>query len=386
MKWTIEHTRRKTGRMLAGAAGGLADSLRVPDAYVRAAFITLLTVWGLGAFLYVGLWLVSFDRVEDREVEQVDPGRGFGLGLAFLGLLLLLGAVGLWPSAGLVLTAGALAFGTAALTDRSRPGPLAALMDPTVGRPSLARMIVGSLLLVVGASMFFASFGRASRFGDVLIAVALTGLGALVAFGPWVRRVAADLGAERQERIRQEERAEVAAHLHDSVLQTLALIQRSDDPSRMAILARRQEAELRDWLYGHAPLAGADLVSAALRNAALKVESDHQIPVDVVTVGDHPVDEASAALVGAATEAMVNAAKHSGAERMSLYFEAEEGRLAVYVTDQGSGFNPAAAVSEGRGIARSIRSRLEKAGGEVDIVSELGEGTEVAMSLPVSAG
>lgn len=177
----------------------------------------------------------------------------------------------------------------------------------------------------------------------------------------------------------------MAAHLHDSVLQTLALIQRSDDPARMAILARHQEAELRDWLYGNAPLDGIDMVSTALKSAAARVEADHQIPVEVVTVGDYPVDEASRSLVGAASEAMVNAAKHSGADRMSLFLEADERSLSVIVTDQGKGFDVASVNSDRKGIADSIRSRVEKAGGTVEIISEPGEGTEVVLSMRLEA-
>lgn len=382
---SFEFSRRKTNRVVAGVAGGISDTLGIADGYVRAAFLTLLTVWGLGGFLYVGLWLFAYDRVEDRDVDQVKNHQGMGLALAFLGLLLLLQAIGWWPNIALVVTAGALSFGTAALTDSSRPGPLAALMDPNVDRPSRTRVILGVVLLFGGGSIFFASVGARLSFGPVFAAILLTGLGIFVAFGPWVRRLAADLAEERNERVRQEERAEVAAHLHDSVLQTLALIQRSDDPARMAILARHQESELRDWLYGQAPLDGVDLVSTALKNAASRVEEDHQIPVEVVTVGDHPLDESSSALVGAAAEAMVNAAKHSGADRMSLYFEADGAELLVYVTDQGTGFDLGSVNSDRKGIAESIRSRVEKAGGSVEINSETGEGTEVVLSMPVEA-
>lgn len=380
---STEFSRRKTNRVVAGVAGGIADALGVSDSYVRAAFLTLLTVWGLGGLLYVGLWLFAYDRVDDREVDQVKSSQGTGLALAFLGLLLFLQAIGWWPNTALVVTAGALSFGTAALTDSSRPGPLTALLDPNVDRPSRTRVVLGVVLLIGGGAIFFSSIGARLSFGPVFAAILLTGLGIFVAFGPWVRRLAADLAEERNERIRQEERAEVAAHLHDSVLQTLALIQRSDDPARMAILARHQESELRDWLYGQAPLDGVDLVSTALKNAASRVEADHQIPVNVVTVGDHHLDESSAALVGAATEAMVNAAKHSGADRMSLYFEAGVNELQVYVTDQGRGFDPGSVNSDRKGIADSIRSRMEKAGGTVEITSEAGEGTEVVLSMPV---
>lgn len=351
------------------------------DGYVRAAFLTLLTVWGLGALLYLVAWLLTLEKVGDAEPVPVDSGKAIGLGVAFMGLLFFLGAIDLWPNTVLVLTTGALTFGTAAITDPSSPGPLAALMSPGVERVSRVRMMIGLGLLIGGIVMFSATVGRVFEFGVVFVAVILTGLGVLIAFGPWVRRLLSDLGEERSERARQEERAEVAAHLHDSVLQTLALIQRSDDPHRMAMLARHQESELRDWLYGTAPLDGVDLVSTALKQAATRVEQDFQIPVDVVTVGDHPVGERTRALVAAASEAMVNAAKHSGADRMSLYMEVEEDAVEVYVTDQGTGFDPKSVPSDRKGIAESIMSRMGKAGGTVEIDSEPGEGTEVLLRM-----
>jgi len=373
--------RRQSSRMIAGVAGGLADTLGVRDGYVRAAFVTLLTVWGLGGVLYLILWTATFDKVEDREAEAVDTGRAVGLGIAFVSVLFLMGALDMWPNGVLVLTAGALSFGTAAITDPSSPGPFAALLDPSAQRVSKVRLILGVLLLVGGIVMFATVVGQVFEFGIVFLAVFLTGLGIFVAFGPWVRRLLTDLSAERSERIRQEERAEVAAHLHDSVLQTLALIQRSDDPHRMAMLARHQESELRDWLYGTVPLDGVDLMSTALKRAASRVEEDFQIPVDLVTVGDHPVEERTRALLAAATEAMVNAAKHSGASRMSLFFEVEDDSLGVYVTDQGRGFDPGAIPKDRKGISQSIRSRMAKIGGTVDIESEPGEGTEVMLRL-----
>lgn len=373
--------RRRSNRIVAGVAGGIADTLGVRDGYVRAAFITLVTIWGLGLILYLGLWLATYERVIDEEVELVESRRAIGLGVAFTGFLFLLGAVGLWPNPVLVIATAALAFGTAAITDPSSPGPLVALMNPDVERVSRPRLVLGSLLLIGGIVMFSSALGQVFEFGIVFLAVFLTGLGIAIAFGPWVRRLLMDLGEERSERIRQEERAEVAAHLHDSVLQTLALIQRTDDPQRMAILARHQETELRDWLYGTAPLDGVDLVSTALKQAATRVEGDFQIPIDVVSVGDVPVDERTRAVVAAASEAMVNAAKHSGADRMSLFLEVEDGLLEVYVTDQGKGFDVDSIPRDRKGISESIRSRMEKAGGTAQIESEPGEGTEVLLRL-----
>ncbi|MGH8873361.1 MAG: ATP-binding protein [Acidimicrobiia bacterium] len=382
----LQFRRRGRDRVVAGVAGGLADTLGVSDAFVRAGFVTLSMVWGLGVVVYLGMWLMVLDRVEDTEPEPVTPHQALGLGIAFAGLMLLLGAAGWWPSNALVLTIGALAFGTAALTDRNMPGPLAALIDPSVARPGRLRMLVGVGLLIGGLAVFSANVGPIYEIGPVVLAVTLTGIGILIAFGPWVTRLARDLGTERRERIRQEERAEMAAHLHDSVLQTLALIQRSDDPARMSILARHQESELRDWLYGNAPLDGADLLSTALREAARRIEADHQVPIDVVVVGDHPLNETTRALLGAASEAMVNAAKHSGAERVSLYFEAEDDELVVYVTDQGRGFETNGVARDRRGIAASIKARVERAGGVAAVESEPGEGTEVVLRMPVSSG
>lgn len=372
--------RRRSNRVIAGVAGGLADALGVRDGYVRAAFVTLLTVWGLGALLYVILWIVTFERVQDQEVDLVDTTRAVGLGVAFLGLMFMMGAIGLWPNGVLVMTAGALSFGVAALTDPSSPGPFAALINPEVERVSKVRLVLGVLLLMGGIVMLSASVGPIAGI-EAFLAVGLTGMGIFIAFGPWVRRLLSDLNAERSERIRQEERAEVAAHLHDSVLQTLALIQRSDDPQRMAILARHQESELRDWLYGNVPLDGIDLMSTALKQAAARVEEDFQIPVDVVTVGDHAVDERTRAVVAAATEAMVNAAKHSGVDRMSLFSEVEDGSLEVIVTDQGKGFDILSVPDDRKGISESIISRMDKIGGDADIESNPGEGTEVMLRL-----
>ncbi|HEY5889995.1 MAG TPA: PspC domain-containing protein, partial [Acidimicrobiia bacterium] len=375
--------RRKSDRVVAGVAGGLADVLGVGDAYVRAAFVSLSTIWGLGLVLYLVMWLITFEKVEDRDAEPVSGQQAFGLGIFFVGLMFLFNTFGWWPSGGFVMVITAIAFGVAVLTDRSVPGPLAALVDPTVERPGRVRTILGVMLLVGGLAFLANAIGPVSQLGPVLLAVGLTGVGLFVAFGPWVRRLTQDLGEERRERVRQEERAGMATHLHDSVLQTLALIQRSDDPNRMSLLARQQETELRDWLYGKAPLNGVDLMSTALRELASRVEHDHQVPVDVVTVGDALVDERSRAVLAAASEALVNAAKHSGANRLSVFMEVEDEELKVFVTDQGKGFNIDEIPEDRKGIKHSIVERTEKVGGTVDIESEPGEGTEVGISLPL---
>jgi signal transduction histidine kinase len=194
-------------------------------------------------------------------------------------------------------------------------------------------------------------------------------------------RLAGQLARERSERIRSQERAEMAAHLHDSVLQTLALIQRADAPRDMVALARNQERELRAWLNGRQP-TGDDTLASAIEKVAASVELTLKVPVEVVTVGDAPLDDRLRAVVEACREATVNAAKHSGAPQISIYVEVEPASVTAFVRDQGSGFDPESVASDRRGIAESIHGRMQRAGGSATIVSEMLGGTEVQLSMP----
>ena len=206
----------------------------------------------------------------------------------------------------------------------------------------------------------------------------------LLVVGPWLWRLALERDAERAARIRSEERAEVAARVHDSVLQTLALIQRhAEEPRRVAAIARRQERELRGWLYADRPIGDetASLV-AALSAAAADVEELHGVRIEMASAGDCPVDEAVGALVLAAREAMTNAAKFAGVDEIDVYVEVGGRGVAVFVRDRGSGFDRDAVPAGRRGIAESIEGRLERAGGRATIVTAPGEGTEVELRLP----
>jgi signal transduction histidine kinase len=209
----------------------------------------------------------------------------------------------------------------------------------------------------------------------IVVAVALA-----VIFAPWIIRLARSLTQERSERIRSQERAEVAAHLHDSVLQTLALVQkRADDPRAVAQLARRQERELRSWLFDRTQGEEGNL-RAALEHAAAEVEEQHGANVDVVAVGDRPLDDRTSALVAAAREAMVNAARHGGGT-VSVYAEADDGRAQVFVRDRGAGFDPATVPPDRKGIQESIVGRMERHGGHATIHAQPGQGTEVELTL-----
>jgi len=198
--------------------------------------------------------------------------------------------------------------------------------------------------------------------------------------------VEAELSREREERRRAAERAETAAHLHDSVLQTLALLQRrSADPVEVVTLARRQERELREWLGGSPRSAGpATALREALEGAAAEVERDHRLTVEVVVVGDAPLDDALSALAAAAKEALVNAGKHAGVDKVSLYAEVDASGARVFVRDRGDGFDPANAVVDRRGLRESIVARLDRHGGTATIRSAPGAGTEVALALPLA--
>jgi signal transduction histidine kinase len=235
---------------------------------------------------------------------------------------------------------------------------------------------------VVGGALIFLYLNNAlAPARDVLLPVAVVLLAAGIILAPWWIRLVRGLATERAARIRSQERAEVAAHLHDSVLQTLALVQkRADDPREVAALARRQERELRAWL-NDARVAGEATLMAALESAASEVEGDHGVPIEVVTVGDAPLDERVGALVAATREALVNAAKFAGPEPISLYAEAAGGRVEVFVRDRGPGFVPEAVPADRRGLRESVFGRMERHGGRAHVHSTPGAGTEVELVI-----
>ncbi|MBF6482174.1 DMT family transporter [Nocardia cyriacigeorgica] len=248
-----------------------------------------------------------------------------------------------------------------------------------------------TFMRVLGAVVVLAGIDIGS-LGSALLAVAVTLLGAgLLSVPLWLRMMRA-LNAERAARIRNEEREEIASHLHDSVLQTLALIQRqADDPHEVVRLARSQERELRRWLFEDAAPAQSSL-AAALRTIAGEVEDQHGVKVTPVTVGDVSMDIADTgsglpkehftAVLGAAREALVNAAKHADVPVIDLFAETEPHQVSVFVRDRGVGFDVDAVPADRQGLAKSIRGRVERRGGQVEIVSTLGRGTEVRIIMP----
>jgi signal transduction histidine kinase len=247
----------------------------------------------------------------------------------------------------------------------------------------LAQVVVGALLVAAGAGLYLtAEDGVGARRALVAAAAVCAGL-ALIA-GPWWWRLSHDLASERRERIRAQERDEVAAHIHDSVLQTLALIQRNcAEPKTVATLARQQERELRAWLYGSPSQPSADeSVAAALQRVSDEVEDLHGVTVETVQVGDCPLDERLSAIVQSSREALSNAARHSGAKSLSAFLEIEPHQVTVFVRDRGCGFDPENIPGDRRGIAESIMGRMHRYGGKAAVRSTPGEGTEVELVMP----
>jgi signal transduction histidine kinase len=243
------------------------------------------------------------------------------------------------------------------------------------------RIVAGGVLITAGLATFLAANDAFNAMRNVIVAVAVTLAGAVLILGPWMLRIGRQLTEERRERIRSQERAVMAAHLHDSVLQTLALIQRSKTPDEVAALARGQERELRAWLYGKTPLDGQDSLAAAIDHTAADVERLHHVTIETVTVGDCPMTESLRALVDACREAMVNAAHHSGSPTMSVYVEVGPERVDAFVRDQGRGFDLALVPPDREGIAGSISGRMERYGGTATVASTVGAGTEVHLTI-----
>ncbi len=370
--------RRPDDRVIMGLGGGIADRLGIPDAYVRAAFIALALAGGSGIVLYLVGTAIAVEA--DEPPSHPPQGRQIvALIVMFFGAMAFLRGMNLWFGDSIVWSGTLLTFGGAAMWDRTN---LFEGADDGSLAPSRTRIVAGALLLLAGLASLSSSIKAIDSLGPAVAAAALTAAGFMIIFGPWVTSLGHDLADERRNRIRADERTDVAAHLHDSVLQTLALIQRTDDPKRMVTLARAQERDLRNWLYGPRGNSATVGIRQAIEDAASNVEESHDVPVEVVVVGDTALDDRTAALVAAAGEAITNAAKHSGAPKVSVFAEVRDDAAEVFVTDQGLGFDTES-IPEGRhGITDSLIGRMQRHGGEADISSEPGEGTEVRLTLP----
>jgi signal transduction histidine kinase/phage shock protein PspC (stress-responsive transcriptional regulator) len=399
-------SRSRTDRLLGGVCGGIARATGIDPLVIRVAVVALTLAGGTGALLYVVAWLMLPEEGSDRSLAHAaattrgrDLGEVLAIGSIVLGVILLVRATGVWFSDALVwplLLAGvglAVIWRQAGDEDRSsilrvvdrlpRPGGGPAPADLRSRRAALARVALGVALVVSGVGAFLAASDAFSAVRQGVLASAGIVGGLALITGPFWVRMGRDLASERRKRIRSEERAEVAAHLHDSVLQTLALIQRNaDDPRAVVTMARRQERELRGWLFENTQvMPGAETLAAGLARAGEEVEGLHGVSIDVVAVGDLPLDDRTRALVAAAREAMVNAAKWSGDQTVSVYAEVRDGEASVFVRDWGAGFDPETVAPDRHGVRESIVDRMARHGGKAVVRSTIGEGTEVELRL-----
>jgi len=387
-------------------ASGLAARTGFDVTAVRFVFVVAAVASGFGVAAYVLAWLLvpAAGQTNNIAAKALTDRRGITLaaGLGSLLVVVLLIASGLgagwlgslaWP---LVLSAAGIV-----LIWRNAPGDEQAMMrhlaEPLLGLSggkgrsrTLVRVSIASLLLAGGLLTLLS--GHASRaLLRPLGGVALVTAAIVVVLGPWWLRIARELVVERQARVRAEERAEMAARVHDSVLQTLALIQRrAEDPKQVIQLARAQERELRSWLFeGRAPGSMDDqavTLADGVRLIQQEVEALHGVAVEAVTVGDCELDDDLGALLAAAREATVNAAKWSGAHVVSVFAEVEPAEVSLFVRDRGRGFDPAAVPDDRKGLAESVHSRMARRGGSSTVRSVQGEGTEVSLTMPRAAG
>lgn len=406
-------TRGGDGAWLGGVCAGFARRLDIDPLLVRIATVVLTIVTGgVGAVAYGLLWLIlpaspRTPRTNLPEEECEERGRnswlfGAGFGMVTLGLLFIFREAGLWWSDALVWPA-VLAGAGAGLLWRQFTGPgesrapeeeqRAWAASGKRSRPASRRTrrrgfgpyrgAFGFALIIGAAVLFLYVQGAFAAAGEAAIAaVTLTVVLGLILAPFWVR-LARNLGRERAERIRSQERAEVAAHLHDSVLQTLALMQKkSDDPRQVSTLARRQERELREWLSGKSERERETSLASALEAAAAEVEERHGVPIDAVTVGDRQLDERTVALVAASREAMTNAVRYAGdAGTVRLYAEITPEETQVFVRDRGQGFDLDSVPEDRRGVRDSILGRMERNGGTAEVRSIAGEGTEIELTM-----
>ncbi len=392
-------------RVLGGVCGGLAVRLAVSPTLVRVVAVVSVALGGVGLLGYMGIWVlvplageeesIASRVIGDRRELQIVlvfstallavllATRAFGVddfGLPALSLLAC--AVG-----ALVVWRGASPEETVRLRERLNTTPMFGSASPRSRWRFALRGAVGVVLILVGISNLSRMGNlQGAAFGVLVGAVLFVG-GFLVLFAPWWARTLRDLTTERRERVRAQERADMAAHVHDSVLQTLSLIQKSaGDPREVVRLARMEERELRHWLFDPARLGRRgdrpETLDDALAAVEREVEDSYGVGVELIVVGDCPMDDAAGALVGACREATVNAAKWSGCTDVSVFVEVEPDTVSAYVRDLGAGFDPTLVPDDRQGIARSMVERLGRHGGTVTVTSAPGTGTEVELVLP----
>jgi len=389
--------------ILGGVCGGLAIRLGVKERTVRVVFSLLALLSGVGLMLYMLIWLTLPRAGEEQSIATQLVGKRRKLRHILLGLLVIaaiawfLASLGVpnlgvftWPLWLSLLAAFGVWKGASPderrhLEELLKAAPLIGRAASRDKRNFWLRVALGAILVFFGLRIlrhFGGAWGFAAPalFGTLVLLV-----GVLILLAPWWLTTLDDLSGERRARMRVEERANVAAHLHDSVLQTLTLIERSaGDEAAVTRLARNQERELRVWLFDpdRAEAGTATTYGSLLRDLQGEIENDYGVTIELVTVGDCDADERIIALVAAAREAVINAAQWSNAPTVALYGEVGTDSIELFVRDLGRGFDVEAVPSDRRGIALSIDQRMQLHGGTATIKSIIGAGTEVQLTLP----
>jgi signal transduction histidine kinase/phage shock protein PspC (stress-responsive transcriptional regulator) len=383
--------RSSSDRWIAGVCGGIAEHLGISSGLVRLVMV-LAFFAGPGVFVYGFFWVMT--RPDTSATEGVPVARArrplttnqvllvIGAGIVVIGLGWGGPAGQVGRHLGFLLPVVAVAVGAFlawSQLDANERGRWAGRSRR--GRAlAIARPVVGVVLSTVGV-VALATQGQGF---DVVLTSALAAVavlvGATVIALPWVVRMWQGLQAEQTERIRATERADIAAHLHDSVLQTLALVQRrADDPATVVRLARAQERELREWLYADQNRS-TDSLASAVTTVTHEVEDEHGIPIEVVVTGDRPMDDGGQALVKATREALLNAVRH-GAAPVSVYVEVGPSGVEAFVRDHGPGFEMGEIGDDRLGVRESILGRMRRHGGAAKI-RRLESGTEIELTLP----
>ena len=370
--------------VVLGAAAALAVRADTDPVAIRLGFIVLSVAAGVGLPLYAFAWVMVVWR-QDPPARPVptrrsEARRTVGVALVVAGLLLVarvrVGGVLdqlVWP-------AGVVALGLAFLWPHI---DLTGASAQSFARGGATRVLGAMILVAGGLGAMLATNLSFETVRDGLAAAAFILAGTLLLFAPWLYRLIQSLGDERRERIRADERAEMASHLHDSVLQTLTLIQkRSDDPLAMSAIARHQERELRRWLYEPATAIDGDSFRATLDSAVADIEDQHLVTIENVTVGDAPLDGQLSAAIAASREALVNAAKFAGTRAISLYARVTDASVEIFIRDRGIGFDFDAIPTDRHGIRDSIIGRVHRVNGTANIRTSPGNGTEVRILLP----
>ncbi len=389
--------------MVGGVCAGLAARFGLDTLLVRVAMLVAAVVTGgIAALGYMLLWVVlptppvpvTGPPVPDRTRRRHNWLVATGVGLCTLGALFIGRELGIWWSDALVWPLVLATAGVALIWRRfgAEPEP----EDIPDGHPPSREQRLKSRLgpygggfgiaLLIGAALLFLYVsGALEGTGDTALLIFTVIAVLALVLAPFWMRLVRNLAAERSERIRSQERADLAAHLHDSVLQTLTLVQkRADDPRQVATLARLQERELREWLSGRSPADRDQNLATSLEALGAEVEERHEVPIDVVTVGDRPLDEKGAALVAASREALTNAARYADSGPITMYAQISDDRSQVFVHDRGEGFDIDSIPDDRRGVRDSILGRMERHGGKAVVRSTPGEGTEIELTMEYS--